>query len=368
MTVVSLICAALLSQAATHRASVPSFATLSAEADAARQAGKSEEAAILYRRALRLKPEWKEGLWYLGGIEYSRDHYPACQEVMRRLVQVEPKGSPGWTMLGLCDEGAQDFPAALEHLRNGQMLGPGGSQEIDRAAKYHLALLFARSGAFEQALELYYALAKAGTPASEGLLEAAGLAALHNSATPEQLPAQAHESAYLAGKAFWDMVSGHAVAAQQDFTLLMAKYPDLPNVHFYYGSYLLTSDPDQGLAELEKELARSPKNVPALITAAVEHLRRGEAAKALPLARDAVQFEPQSFAAHTVLGRVLVESGDLAKGVTELEAARRLSPESPQPRIALAAVYARLGRSEEAARERKEFLRLKDLTKTAGER
>jgi predicted Zn-dependent protease len=368
MTFVSLICAALALQAAAHRPSAPSFTQLSSEADAARQAGKADKAADLYRRALLLKPEWKEGLWYLGGIEYSRDHYPACQEVMLRLVQVEPRGSPGWTMLGLCDYGAHDYPAALEHLRNGQTLGLGGSQEIDRVAKYHLAMLFARSGAFEQALELYYALAKAGTPPSQALLEGAGLAALHNPALPEQLPAKAHESAYLAGKAFWDVSSGHAAEAKQDFSSLVSKYPDLPNVHFYYGSYLLTNDPDEGLVELQRELARSPRNLPALITAAVEHLRRGETAKALPLAREAVQIEPDSFAAHTVLGRILVESGELAKGVAELEAARRLSPESPQPRIALASAYAKLGRREEAARERKEFLRLQELAKKPGER
>jgi Flp pilus assembly protein TadD len=67
------------------------------------------------------------------------------------------------------------------------------------------------------------------------------------------------------------------------------------------------------------------------------------------------------------LGRILVETGELAKGVEELEKAEKLAPESLQPRIALATAYAKLGRAKDAARERQEFLRLKALNQSAAE-
>ncbi len=338
------------------------------QADSAREAGKTSEAIALYQRALERRPTWKEGLWYLSGLQYSQDDFAGCRQNLGRLTELEPKGAAAWSMLGLCDYGANDYPRATEHLRQGQLLGSGGSSQIDRIAKYHLAMLLTREGAFEQALELYYALAKSGDSASQPMLEAAGLAALRRPTMLAQVPAAEHEVNRMAGKAFWDVSAGKAPEAKQDFAALVAKYPDFPNVHYFYGSYLLTNDPDQGLVEIEREIANSPQNVPALVTAAVEHLRRGEAAKALPIARDAVRYAPESYAAQTVLGRVLIETGDLKQAVGALETAAKLSPESPQPRIALASAYSKLGRTADAARERKEFLRLQELAKKPGER
>jgi hypothetical protein len=56
-----------------------------------------------------------------------------------------------------------------------------------------------------------------------------------------------------------------------------------------------------------------------------------------------------------------VESGDLENGIRELEFAKEQAPGSPQTRIALASAYTKAGRSTDAARERTEFLKLKQL-------
>jgi predicted Zn-dependent protease len=89
-----------------------------------------------------------------------------------------------------------------------------------------------------------------------------------------------------------------------------------------------------------------------------EYLKRSEPENALPYARSAVQYAPQSFATHASLGRALVESGDVEKGIKELEISVQMAPGSPQTRIALASAYAKVGRKEDAARERAEFLKL----------
>ena len=108
-------------------------------------------------------------------------------------------------------------------------------------------------------------------------------------------------------------------------------------------------------------------SVPALLQIAFEYLRRGDAAAALPYARQSAEIEPESFVAHNALGRALVDSGDLENGIRELELSKKQAPGSPQTRIALASAYAKVGRNEDAAHERAEFLRLKQLTKKPGE-
>jgi len=81
----------------------PSFQTLSQQADAARDAKQLQKALTLYQRALKLKPNWDEGLWNLGSIAYDLDRYSECAPAFRRLATLKPDSAPAWTMSGLCE-------------------------------------------------------------------------------------------------------------------------------------------------------------------------------------------------------------------------------------------------------------------------
>ena len=102
----------------------------------------------------------------------------------------------------------------------------------------------------------------------------------------------------------------------------------------------------------------------------IEHRLRlieGNAAETkCPYAEKAVISSPRSFAAHTMLGRVLVEGDlDVPRGTHEIETAVELAPASLQARFALASAYAKAGRKEDAAKARAEFLRLKGQSQAA---
>jgi len=80
----------------------------------------------------------------------------------------------------------------------------------------------------------------------------------------------------------------------------------------------------------------------------------------LPLAEEAVKLAPGAAAARA-LGRLQIALGQAERAVTELEAAARLAPDSPEIWFVLAQAHTRAGRKEAAAHARAEFLRLEKL-------
>jgi len=89
-------------------------------------------------------------------------------------------------------------------------------------------------------------------------------------------------------------------------------------------------------------------------------LKRDQYNDALPLAERAVQLAPNMYPARNVLGRVLLELGQIPRAVTELEAGVKLAPSSPEMHFALARAYTRAGRKQDADRERELFKKLQE--------
>src|ERR1039457_4051428 len=69
------------------------------------------------RKALKLKPDWAEGLWEAGSIEYDQDQYKECSADFRRLATLKPDQPPAWIMAGLCEYHLRDYAAALKSLQ-----------------------------------------------------------------------------------------------------------------------------------------------------------------------------------------------------------------------------------------------------------
>lgn len=337
---------------------------LAVAAEQSRKSG-SPEAAGLYRRALAANPRWEEGWWSLGTLEYARDKFPECRDAFGRLVRLSPKGGPAFTMLGLCEFGAHQEDQALIHLRKGQELG-AGAPAMDKAAKYQMAKLYIKRGQFEPALGVLAELAQTADE-KPTYFSLAGVAALWKPMLPEEVPESDRELVYLAGRAFWHAAARKAAASDRDLQELAARYPDSPGVHYLYGSFELSENSDRAVNQFLAELKISPSHIGALSALAAEYLRRGEPSAGLPYARLLVSVLPEALASHTLLGRLLAEQGEIEEGVRELEKARSIDPNHPQPHITLASLYAKLGRKEDAAHERQEFLRVKDRGPHIGE-
>ncbi len=347
--------------AAKPASQAESFDALAARAAAARDADRVAEAVELYGRAVRMRPSWAEGWWYLGTLHYDKDRYAEARDAFTKLTALEPKNGPGFAMLGLCEFGLTDYRHALFHIEKGRNLGLGSSEDLIRVARYHSAILQTRFGASEQALRLLHALARAGGGEAPSMLDALGLAALRMPMLPAEIPEGKREMIRLAGRAHVLLADRNRVEARKYFDALLAAYPNAPGVHYATGVYLLAEDGEKALHEFEKELKLSPKDVSARLQIAFEYLRRAEYEKGIPYAEEAVKLAPDLFVAYNALGRLLLGAEKLDRAVSILETGVKLAPDSPETHFALAQAYARAGRAQAAARERAEFKRLEAL-------
>jgi tetratricopeptide (TPR) repeat protein len=341
----------------------PAIEPIAREAAAARDAGRLDEAIALYRKALAIQPSWAEGLWYLGTIHYDLDQYADARDAFARLAALDEKRGPARAFKGLCEFQLRNYDRALEDLQRAASLGVGDNAELMSVVRYHTAILTTRNGEFERALDQLTPFAAAGND-SPRVIEAFGLATLRMPLLPAELPPDKRELALMAGRAAFHTAARLRPAAQREFEELVSRFPEVPNVHYAYGTALLVEDADRALAEFQRELKISPNHVAAMLQMAFEYIKRSDFQSALPLARQAVELAPTMFPARKALGEALLGTGDAAGAIEQLEAGVKLAPDSPSMRFALAKAYQRAGRTEEAERERAEFLRLDKLYRT----
>jgi tetratricopeptide (TPR) repeat protein len=328
-------------------------------ADEARSAERFDEAISLYGKALNIRPKWPEGWWYIGAIFYQRDVYPQARDAFQNLVALEPERGPAWAMLGLCQFQTGEYEQAAVALERARSLGVNDNSELASVVRYHTALLYIRYEYFENAFDVLNEFVRFGHE-SPKIVEAFGLTLLRMPFLPKEIPPAQREKLLLAGQAGYNMAARRLDQSRAAFDTLLARYPNDPNVHYAFGVYMLPQDADAALKEFKRELEISPNHYPSMLQMAFEYLKRDQFNDALPLAEKAVQLAPKLYAARNVLGRVLLELGQVDRSIKELEAGVKLGPSSPEMHFALARAYSRAGRKEEAARERETFKKLQD--------
>ncbi len=341
-------------------ATASSFEQLTQRAAEARQAEKLDEAIKLYQQAVKQKPNWLEGWWSLGTIYYQLDRYGEGRDAFKRLVALEPKGGIGWAFLGLCEYQLKDYANALPHLLRGRELGLGSEREIAAVALYHTGILLNRTEQFELAFVVLSTAANYQGE-SRALFEALGLTLLRLPYLPTETPPAKREVVLKTGRAGFYMATKQHARATPEFSELLAAFPNEPNVHYAHGIFLMRDAPDEGLKAFEKELQLSPRHVFAMLQIAFEYIKRKDFTAGLPFAEKAVQLDPNLFASHNALGRILLELGQTERAIKELEISVKQAPDSPETHFALSRAYAKAGRKAEAERARNEFTRLDKL-------
>ena len=341
------------------RASEAQFDQIVKQGDDARLAEKFDDAIRLYSEALKIRPKWPDGWWYVGAIFYQKDQYTEARDAFQNVVALEADRGPAWAMLGLCLFQTKEYERAGIALQRGRSLGVNDNSELAGVVRYHTALLYNRFEYYENAFDILAEFVRMGHE-SPKVVEAFGLTLLRMPYLPEEVPPDQREKVLVAGNAGYGMAARRLEQTRGAFDLLLTRYPNDPNIHYAYGVYMLPQDADLAMKEFKRELEISPNHYAAMTQMAFEYLKRDQYDDALPLAEKAVQLAPKLYAARNVLGRVLLDLGQVDRSIKELEEGVKLAPASPEMHFALARAYTRAGRKPEAARERETFKKLQD--------
>jgi tetratricopeptide (TPR) repeat protein len=330
---------------ASHAQSGQSFSTLAQSAAAAREAGHMEDAVRDYTAGLALKPDWAEGWFYLGVIDYEQNQYPEAVAALAKVVQLSPGPGPAWSFLGLAQFETGDYDAARASLQKARA-GPQADPELAHVSAYHLALLMIRISDFGRAAALLRstfggqmpAQAKAALgmtllripllpdavdPSKDALIQAAGAVAAAAPDAESTSPEASDLSSYIAA-----------------LRALIAEHPQTPYLRYALGLALAESGQNEtALSEQRQEAQISPASPLPLIALSAVEGRLHHPSEAIATARRAVALAPEDAAARAALSAALSLAGRAAESVEQNAAAGALTGETP-PDPRMTAMYA----------------------------
>jgi len=315
------------------------FDDIAKSAAAARDANNIDVAVQNYQRAVAIRPDWQEGWWYLGTLQYDANHYPEAIAALQKLVLLEPRIGPAWAFLGLSEFETKDYENALAHLERAQAIGTGDDADLARVSTYHLALLQIHAGEFERATTLLGSeFGQAGIP--KQAKAALGLALLRVPLLPEEVNPSKDALIEAAGDVAAIVLQQDAAKAIDALQVFVKEFPGTPYLHYAYGLALASASQNQeALIEQRKESEISPRSpLPQVEISSLEiFLQHPEAA--LSAAQKAVSLAPNSPAAHRALAQSLAALGKHQDAARETQAAETLSPERPQPDETIIQLY-----------------------------
>lgn len=341
---------------AAHQPDSPDFQVVSAAAESARHQHDAVRAIALYRQAVALNPRWQDGWWFLGVLQYGNNDYAPARDALTQFIALTPEAGPAYAIRGLCEFETADYDQSLSDIERALAQGAANQNRNTGILRYHEVLLLSHSGRFEQALAASAEFSK-GEAAPE-IVQAVGMAGLRVSLLPQELPQSDPRRAlyWAAGTATLAFLSGDTARAQQAFQQLFQQYPDTPNAHYLYGYLLFGKEPEKAIAEFKSELAIAPSNASAESMLGWAYLLQENYPEAQVHGAKAVALNPQITAGQLVLGRAMIETGDIKGGAAHLETARAMDPGNLEIHLALVRAYAKSGLREDAQRERQQCL------------
>jgi tetratricopeptide (TPR) repeat protein len=352
-----LILLLLISSSAHSQQPAEQFDDIASRAAGARDQGNLPLAIELYSQAEGLKPDWAEGWFYLGLLQYSSNAYPAAIEAFNHLLVLKPGAPPALALRGLCEFETGAFDDSLRDLEEAVAKGAANEPRNEQIIRYHLAQLLARVGRFQDAVTQYQFFADRRIDDPD-LLLGLGLAGMRNRMFPKDIPAEDRPIYEAAGRAGYTFLAGLTQEADSQFNQLFERYPSAANLHYFYGALLFSHAPDLAVGQFRAEVNLVPSNTENHAILAYSLMLASRYSEALPEAEAALAGNPGMEMSQLAMARSLAETGEEKRATELINHILKLDPSSREAHMALAVVYARTGRREDAYRERAACLAL----------
>lgn len=337
------------------------------EAVSAQQRGDNALAAQQYRRIVKLRPDFFSAWVNLGVALVQLKQFPEAIESYRAALALDPK-----------DRGVQ-FYLALAYLKNRDEFG--ASAQLEKLAKadpkdLRVAILlgdcYLQLGKYDRALTLLAPLARAAGD-NPDFLWVFGSALISNGSLREGVAlvervakqSQAADAYLLAGRTLFRL--NEFERARDSLETAARLNPNLPGVYTALGMAREKTVDNQGAMEaFRKALEQSPGDFEANFgLGSILYYERDLKAARTYLER-ALRIDPSSVLVRYEMALVEKAAGQIEAAAADLESVVKANPNWLKAHVELAALYFRLKRFEDGARERQIVDRLSEEERKAG--
>lgn len=345
-------------QAHAAEVTASTFNGIAAEARKAWKEKHDDEAMSLFRKGLALRPDWDEGLWYLGTLYYDHENYLEARDSLRRYLAWHPEKGAGWALVGMSDYKLREYGHAREDLRRALAEGLQDNEELAGPVYYYSALLLTREERFLDSAALLYLLhrgenekIRVNVPLDIPL----GLNALGYAMLPEELPADRVELVTQTGVAVFARFEERRDEAKDILEKLLRRYPDEQGLHFQYGMVLLAEHAEAGVGEMQTVIKLAPSNSEPHLSLAEYYRDIGQNKEALAHVDRALELDSTLVSAYLLKGQILQASGDNSAAIEQFARARKLAPTDTRVLWDLIRAYHKAGREQDAGQVTKEL-------------
>jgi tetratricopeptide (TPR) repeat protein len=351
LTLLFFVLLAAIPPSANAQEQPAQFEDLVARAAAAREQGNLPLAIDLYGQAEQLKPDWPEGWFYLGLLQYLSDRYAPAIDAFNHALALQPNSAAVMALRGICEFETGAYDDALRDLDQAVKGGAANEPHNEPIIRTHYAELLAHAGRFQLALIQYRTLASKQVDDPD-LRLGVGLAGMQSTTLPEDVAHGDRELYTAVGNAGYAFLSDDSQTADTLFSKLFEQYPTTPGLHFFYGTLLSMRGAELAIPQFQGEVAIAPSNVQAHALLAFWLMFAGRFAEARPEAELAVAAAPNLEVARITFARSLAETGEVERAAELLNQVLKNDPDNLEAHLGLAVVYARSGRREDAYHER----------------
>ena len=326
-------------------------------ADLALGLAQYDQAREQAKTAIQMNPDLARPHLVLAMMDDFAGNEKGAEIEYHKALEIDPKVFQARIQLANTSPIDRQVEKALQTVDGYRSLQASSQLHNEQVLRYHEALVLARLGRFQDALQAFAWFASKKISAPE-LIEQIGRVGLRRTVPPKYIREKDKSLFMAAGSAAFRYMAGQESEARELFHKLFQQFPNAPNAHLLYGHLLYGRESELAIQEFQQELKIAPSNADANMMLAWAYLMQNDPSAALSYAKKAEQEAPELPVSQLVLGRSLVETGDAENGTHYLEKAAQLDPGNPEIHIGLAQAYSETGRKEDARHERMESLRL----------